>query len=102
MYQICGQKKERGSIAIKVVRIRHITKGKDMQNNYTLLEKIIFGDMPRISMSDSMLAKPTQIKDLFLELIGEDEESERIFGPGMPSFQRDQLRRELREKISQL
>lgn len=32
--------------------------------------------------------------------IGEDEEPGRIFGPGMPSFQRDQLRREIRSKLA--
>jgi hypothetical protein len=31
--------------------------------------------------------------------IGEDEEPGRTFGPGIPGFQRDQLRREIRSKL---
>lgn len=43
-----------------------------------------------------------QVKDLILDLIGEDEEPGRTMGPGMPSFQRDLLRRELRQKVEEL
>lgn len=43
-----------------------------------------------------------QIKDLIFELIGEDEEPHRTMGPGMPRFQQDLLRRELRKKVEEL
>lgn len=40
----------------------------------------------------------SQVDTYIKRIIGEDEEPGRFFGPGMPSFQRDQLRREQRQK----
>ncbi len=42
------------------------------------------------------------LKTILLDLIGQDEEPGRTMGPGMPSFSRDTLRRELRQKVEEL